>query len=262
MKKKFVNTYKFANQDINKFIFLLQKSVCPYKYIDDWEKFNETSLPEKEGFYSHLNMKDISDADYKHGKRVCKDFKIKALGEYHDLYVQIDTLFFGDVFNNFRNRCLKIYELDPAKFLSVLGLAWQAALKKAKVKLNLLTDIDMLLMIKKGIRGGICHAIHRYVKANNKYMKDHDKNKVSSYSQYWDVNNLYRWVMSQELPINGFEWVTEESDKGYFLEVDVQYPEKLPELHNHLPFLQNRIKIQKFEKLAANLHDKKNMLLT
>ena len=101
-------------------------------------------------------------------------------------------LIFVDVFKNFRKICLKIYHLDPVKFLSAPGLAWQAALKKAKVKLDFLTGIDMLLMVKKGIRGGICHSIYRYAKANNKYMKDYDKNKESSYLQYWDVNNLYR----------------------------------------------------------------------
>ena len=122
---------------------------------------------------------------------VCKDSEIKNLGEYHDLYVQSDALLLADVFENFRNMCVKIYELDLAKFLSFPGLAWQAAFKKTKVKLDLLTDIDMLLMVEKGIRGGLCHGIHRYAKANNKYMKDYDKNKESSYIQYWDVNNLY-----------------------------------------------------------------------
>ena len=226
--------------------------------MDDWEKFNETSLPEKEDFYSHLNMEDITDADYAHAKRVCKDFEIKNLGEYHDLYVQSNTLLLADVFENFRNMCLKIYELDPAKFLSAPGLAWQAALKKTKVKLDLLTDIDMLLMVEKGIRRGICHSIYRYAKANNKYMKDYDKNKESSYLKYWDVNNLYGWAMSQKLPVNNFEWIkdtsqfnedfmknyNEESDEGYFLEVDVQYLENIHELHNDLPFLSERIKLK------------------
>ena len=180
LKERFFNTYKFSNHDNNKFILLLQKGVYPYEYMDDWEKFNETLL-EKEDFYSHLNMEDITDADYAHSKRVCKDFEIKNLGEYHDLYVQSNTLLLADVFENFRNMCLEIYELDPAKFLSAPGLAWQAALKKTKVKLDLLTDIDMLLMVEKGIRGGICHSIYRYAKANNKYMKNYDKNKKSSY---------------------------------------------------------------------------------
>ena len=127
--------------------------------MDDWEKFNETSLLEKEDFYSHLNMEDITDADYVHAKNVCKDFEIKNLGEY-DLYVQSDTLLLADVLENFRNMCLKIYELDPAKFLSAPGLVWQVALIKTKVKLYILTDTDMMLMVEKGIRGGICHSIN------------------------------------------------------------------------------------------------------
>ena len=118
-------------------------------------------------------MEDITDVDYAHAKRICKDFEIKNLEEFHDLYVQSDTLLLADVFQNFRNMGLKIYELDPPKFLSAPGLAWQAALKKTKVKLDLLTDIDMLLMVKKVIRGGIFHSIvYRYVKANSKYKKD------------------------------------------------------------------------------------------
>ena len=101
--------------------------------------------------------------------------------------------------------CLKNYYLDPVKLLSAPRLAWQAVLKKTKVKLESLINIDILLIVEKGIRGGICHAIHRYTKANNKYMKDYDKNKESSYLKYWDVNNLYGWEMSQKLPINKFE---------------------------------------------------------
>ena len=96
--------------------------------MNDWENFNEASLPEKEDFYNHLNMEDITNGDYTHAKRVCKDFEIKNLGEYHDLYVQSDTLLLADVFENFRSMCLEIYELDPSKFLSAPGLAWQAAL--------------------------------------------------------------------------------------------------------------------------------------
>ena len=101
-----------------------------------------------------------------------KDFELKNLVEYHYLYLENDTRLLGDVFENFREICLKIYRLDPTKFLSAPGLAWQAALKRTEVKSELLTDIDMLLMVEKGIRGEICHAIHQYAKANNKYMKE------------------------------------------------------------------------------------------
>ena len=180
-----------------------------------------------------------------YAKRVCKDFEIKNLGEYHDLYLKSDTLLLADVFENFRKMCLKLYHLDPVKFLSAPGLAWQAALKKTEVKLELLTDIDMLLMVEKGIRGGICHAIHWYAKVNNRYTKDYDKNKESTYLKYLDVNNLYGWTNLQKLLVTKFDWIedtsqfngdsiknySKESDKGYFLEDDVQFPEKLYEYH-------------------------------
>ena len=113
LKEQFLNTYKFSNHDNNKFILLLWKGVYPFEYIDDWEKFNETSLLEKEEFYSHLNMEGITDADYVHAKEVSKDFEIKNVGEYHDLYVQIDTVLLAGVFENFRNKCLEMYQLDP-----------------------------------------------------------------------------------------------------------------------------------------------------
>ena len=116
--------------------------------MDDWEKLNETSLPEKEDFYSHLNMEDITYADYGHSKRVCKDLEMKNLGEYHDLYIQSDTLLLADVCKKFRNMCLEIYKFDPARFLTASSLAWQSSLKNTKVKLDLLTDIDMLLMVE------------------------------------------------------------------------------------------------------------------
>ena len=157
-----------------------------------WERFNETSLPDKEAFYSNLNMEDITDVDNKHAKIVFKYLINKNSGDYHDLYVQSDTLLPADIFENFRNMCIKVHELDPAHFLSAPGLAWQAWLKKTEVKLELLTDFDMLLMVEKRIRGGICHAMHRYAKANNKYMKDYNKDEEESFLEYLDANNLYR----------------------------------------------------------------------
>ena len=173
--------------------------------MDSWERFDENTIPPKEAFYSKLNLENIIDKDYEHVKKVWEAFEINNLGEYHDLYVQCDTFLLSHVFENFRNKGIEIYELDPAHFLSALGLAWQACLKKTKVELELLTDINMLLMVEKGTRDGICQAIHRYAKENNKYMKNYDKNKESSYIEYLDVNNLYEWAMSQNLPVNGFK---------------------------------------------------------
>ena len=122
-------------------------------------------------------MEDITDVDHRHTKRVFKNLNNKNLGDYHDLYVQSDTLLLADVFENFRNMCIKGYELDPAHFLLAPGLAWKSCLKKTGVKLELLANVDMLLIVEKGIRGGICPAIHRYAKANNKYMKNYDQNE-------------------------------------------------------------------------------------
>ena len=142
-------------------------------------------------------------------------------------------------------------------FLSAPRLAWQVCLKKTEVELELLTNIEMLMMIEKGIRDGICHAIHRYTKANNKYMKNYDKNVISSYLMYLDAKGLYGWGMSQKLPVKGFKWIEElskfnesfikdydeNSNKGYFFEVDVEYPKNLFNLHSDLPFLPERNKI-------------------
>ena len=128
--KKFANAYNFCNGDLNKFISLLRKGVYPYEYMNNWERFDETSLPDKELFYSSLNMENIDDIDYRNGNNAFKKFKLKNLGEYHDLYVQGNTLLLADVFENFRSLCLKVYELNPAHFLSLPGLAWQACLKK------------------------------------------------------------------------------------------------------------------------------------
>ena len=268
--KRFSSTYEFCNGDINKFILLLRKGVYPYEYMTDFNKFNNIELPPKEAFYSSLNMEDITIVYYRHAKRVFKNLNNKNLGDYHDLFVQSDTLLQADVFENFTNMCIKVYELDPAHFLSAPGLAWQACLKKTEVELELLTDIDMLLMVEKQIRGGICHAIHRYAKTNNKYMKNYDKNEESSFLEYLDANNLYKFAMIQLLPGYNFKFVKnvskideefiknydEDSDKVYILEVDVEYPKNLHDLHSDLPFL-----TEKCSELVCNLYDKKNYVV-
>ena len=197
----------------------------------------------------------------------------KTLGEYHNLYVQCDTFLLADVFENFRNKCIEIYKLDPSHFLSAPRLAWQACLKMTKKELELLTDIDMLLMIEKGARGRICQSIHRYSKANNKYMKSYDKDNISSYLMYLDARNLYGWAMSQKLPVNvensrlsRFNEIfkknyDENSDKGYFLEVDINYPKKLFDLHKDLPFFPERKNVNKKEKLICSIEDKEKYVM-
>ena len=252
----------FCKGELNKCVLLLRKGVYPYEDMDNWDKFDKATLPPKEAIYSKLNLEGISDADYAHAQNVWEVFGIKNRGEYHDLYVQSDTLLLADVFENFRNMCLEIYELDSTYFVSAPGLAWQVCLTKTGVKLELLTHYDMLLMVEKGIRGGICQATHRHAKANNKYMNSYDKKIDSSYIEYLDVNNLYGWAFSQKLPVNGFEWVknlskfnegfikeyNENSDKVYFLEVDVESPKTLFNSHKDLPFLPERKKNLKSRK--------------
>ena len=270
--ERFSNTYEFCGNDLNKFLILLRKGVYPYEYMDGWNKFNEKVLPSKESFYSSLTMEDISETDYAHANNVFEKLNINNLGEYHDLYVRSDTLLLADIFENFRQSCLENYQLDPANFVSLPGLAWQACLKKTNVELELLTDYDMILMIEEGIRGGICHAVNRYAHANNHYMKDYDKIKESSYIQYLDANNLYGAAISKKLPIKEFKWLddierideefikecNEISDKGYVIEADVDYPQELHDLHSDMPFLHERMVINKTKKLVCNLHDKKN----
>ena len=159
--KMFPSVYQFCKGDLNKFILLLLKGVYPYEDMNNWGKIDETTIPPKENFYSKLSLQGVSDEDYAHAQKGWQVFEIENRGEYHDLYVQSDILLLEDVFENFRNMCLEIYELDPVYFVSAPGLAWQACLKQTEVKLELITDYDMLLMIEKGIRSGICKATHK-----------------------------------------------------------------------------------------------------
>ena len=169
------------------------------------------------------------------------------------------------VFEIFRNICLIIYELDPAEYLSAPGLTRQPALKMIKAKLDLLPDIDMILMVEKGIRRNICHFIYWYAKANNKYMNNYDKNKELSHLHYYNVNNLYGWAILQKPPVNYFELIkdtsqfnenlikiyNEESDEENFLEIDNQYLQKLQKHYNGLPFLLKRMKIEKNREVCS-----------
>ena len=178
----------------------------------------------------------------------------------------------ANVYEDFRDTCLKHYKLDPAHFYTSPGLAWKACLKCTGIKLELLTDPDMLLMFEQGIRGGITQTVHKYASANNKYMGDRfDPKFESSYLQYLDANNLYGWAMSQPLPAGGFKWVdvnpneiselATRTDKGYVLEVNVSYPKELHDSHNDLPFMCERMEINGVEKLVPNLRDKKNYII-
>ena len=211
--------------------------------MNDWDKFKEMKLPPREAFCSKLNMTGVREEDYEHMNRVWKEFGLKDLGEYHDLYLKTDVILLANVFEAFRKVCLKNYGLDPAHFYTAPGLAWKACLKKTRIRLELLLDPEMLLMFERGIRRGITQSVNRWAKANNPYMgSEFVPDKPTKYLQYLDTNNLYGWAMSQPLPTGGFKWVSikpskisqlaERKSKGYLLEVDVKYPRELHNSHN------------------------------
>ena len=156
--------------------------------MDSWKRFNETELPSKDKFYSTLNLEDISDDDYAHAMNVWNTFNMSNLGEYHDLFVRLDTALLADVFENFRDKHIVTDKLDPVYFLTSPGLSWEACLKKTGVELELLTNENIFLTYEEGIRGDICNKVHSYAEANNKFMKNYDKNKESSFLMYVDTN--------------------------------------------------------------------------
>ena len=254
---------------------LIKKGIYPYEYMDSWDKFSEDKLPDKDKFYSKLNMDGVSDKDYEQACKVWKEFGINNMGEYHDLYLLTDVILLANVFESFRDVCMNNYGLDPAHFYTAPGLAWKACLKKTGIRLELLQDIDMLLMFERGIRGGITQSVHRYASANNPYMEEYDKDKETNYLQYLDANNLYGWAMSQPLPTGEFRWIncdawdpvklvneiSAKKNYGYLLEVDVDYPKELHDLHNDIPFMCSKMKVNGVEKLIPNLYDKKSYVI-
>ena len=262
--EKFQNLKKEFKEN---FELLTQKGVYPYDYMNCLAKFSETQLPIKEDFYSKLNDCNITDKEYKHAQDIWEKFKIRNLGEYHDLYLKTDVLLLADVFEEFRNICLENYNLDPAWYYTSPGLSWDALLKHSKVNLELLTDPDMLLMFEKGIRGGISMISNRHGRANNKYMKEKfDSSQPSKFVPYLDANNLYGWAMMKPLPVGDFHWMTGDELWNWrefpcVLEVDLEYPEELHESHNDYPLAPERIKINKVEKLIPTLLKKEKYVL-
>ena len=291
----FNNHKKYYTGD--KLSLVKRKGVYPYEYMDSLERFKEPKLPPKEAFYSKLNNEGINDEDYAHAKKVWKVFEMKHLQDYHNLYNETDVLLLPDVFENFRNICMENYKLDPAHYYTAPSLSWDACLKMTDVKLELLTDVDMLLMAETGIRGGVSMISNRYGKANNKYMGEstpprlmlnsiihilnlitplkipmintsYDPSKPSKYLAYLDANNLYGAALSMKLPTHGFKWMNKYELNHWekypcFLEVDLEYPKELHDLHNDYPLASERIMMckNKVEKLIPNLRDKEKHVL-
>ena len=254
-----IESLKYTSKEFKdeKLDLMARKGVYPYDYMDSFNKFNE-KLPTKENFFSIINNEHISNNDYQHAKTVWETFKLKTMGDYHDLYLKSDILLLADVFENVRKTCLEYYKLDPCHYFTSPGLSWDAMLKMTDIKLELMIDIDMFQFIEKGMRGGISYIANRYGKAKNKYMKSYNKNKPTKYIMYLDANNLYGWAMSQYLPTGGFRWMTdkqidnidlakynENSEKGLILEVDLEYPKELHKIHNDYPLAAERVSVNK-----------------
>ena len=258
-KDSFNNLTEFYEGD--QLNLLLRKGVFPYDWFDNFNKLSADHLPPKEAFHSILNDSGISEEDYQHAQKVWEIFDMKTMRDYHDLYLKSDVLLLSDVFENFRDVCQDNYHLDPAFYYTAPGLAWDACFKKTKVRLELLTDYDMLMMVEKGIRGGVSMISTRYGKANNPYMKDYDPDQPTKFISYLDANNLYGWAMCKPLPTDCFRFMSKEELKNWksqpcILEVDLKYPEHLNDLHNDYPLAPERVKVNDIEKLIPNLNDK------
>ncbi|XP_067943085.1 uncharacterized protein [Watersipora subatra] len=259
---RFLDSFKFMSSSLDKLAANLQpedrkqlkryysseklqlvsrKGVFPYEDFDDLSKLEATQLPPKEAFWSELNLRHISDEDYEHAKKVWNRFDMKTFREYLQLYLETDVLHLADVFEQFRDVCMKEYDLDPAWYYTSPGLSWDAMLKTTGLEFDPITCPDMLLFFEQCVRGGVSMIIKRHAKANNKYMKNYDESKPDSSIIYVDANNLYGDAMSRLLPVGDFKWMTDEQlenwqDVPCMVDVDLEYPKELHNLHNDYPF--------------------------
>lgn len=233
---------------------LAKKGVYPYDWMDSTDKF-EQGYPVYESFYSKLDDKNIKEKDYERGKKIYDMMGCGNMGDYHDLYLTTDVLLLADVFEKFRTMCFNYYKLDPCHYITAPALAWDALLSFTGVTLQLISDVDMYIMLESSKRGGITQSILRYAQANNQYMSNFDDSQSKKFITYIDANNLYGWAMTQCMPVNGFKWNNDEwtaekiaelkpdARKGYIFEVDLEYPAELHDLHADLPLAPENMSI-------------------
>ena len=270
------------------FKLICKKGEFPYDWFDDFGKLSEDVLiPDIETFYNKIKDENLSKEQYDDMMDTVQKFDIKNFKEFHDLYLKRDVFGLVDVFETFRDISMNAYDLDPAWYLGLPGFSWDAMLKKTGNKIELLTDVDMYMFFEKGIRGGMSKAVTRHFKANNKYLPNHDESKKSSFLMYLDANNLYGLAMVQKLPYSDFKWMKKEElndweNTACTLEVDLEYPKELHDLHNEYPLAPEHKNIKESEisdyskkclkdagnkfatknkKLVATLSDKKNYIL-
>lgn len=274
--KLLITKKEWSQLSSKKLNMLCTKGIYPYDYMDCENKMEDLQLPPKEAFYNILNNQSISNKEYRFAQSIWEKFDIKNMLEYTNIYLKTDVLLLADVFENFRNTSLNLYDLDPAHYFTTAMLSWDAMLKFTKERIELLTDIDMLMFVERGVRGGVSQCSQRYCKANNKYLTNYENNKESNYLMYFDVNNLYGWAMTQYLPHSNFEWIaidniekviatTDDSQYGYLIEADIEYPTELHNLHNDYPMCPEHMcpptPDSRHEKLLLNLFDKKNYVM-
>ncbi|XP_077279082.1 uncharacterized protein LOC143906713 [Temnothorax americanus] len=257
--KLIITRSEYADLSTEDLDLLTRKGVFPYEYVDSVDKLRETEFPPREVFYRSLTDET----------RVWRRFRVRDLGEYSDLYLKTDVLLLADIFEHFRDKCSESYGLDPAHYYTLPGYTWDVMLRYTGVRFELLTDIDMLLFVESGIRGGLSQCSLRYARANNRHVPTNDSSQPTTYLMYYDVNNLYGWAMSESLPYANFQWLDDpenfdattvpaDSNVGYILEVDLEYPRDLHDAHADLPLCPRRDKPpgKRQEKLLATLYDK------
>ena len=235
---------------------LLRKGIYMYEYMDSFDRFKETELPSKDKFYSSLRDSHITDEEYEHAKKVWKEFKIKNLKEYTELYCLLDVCLLADIFCQFREKIYNIYKLDVCHYISIPGLSFDAALKYTKCELELVQDPTIYKFLELGIRGGLCGAFHRMSQANNIHSPNYTSDKPTSFIINLDVNNLYGTCLVKKLPLKNFkfleyeeykniDWLNIKTNKnvGYIIECDLEYDESLHDYHNDFPLCPEKGKV-------------------
>lgn len=272
--------------DVSEFDLVRRKGVYPYDYMKSWSNFDEQQLPRKEDFFNQLTFSHISDSDYAHASTVWNTFKCKTLRDYTMLYLKTDCLLLADVIENFRDLTFKYYGLDAASFYTSPGLSFAAALKLTRAKIQLFSDVDMFNFISKGVRGGLTNSVTKYAEANNRFMENFDPAKEISYIHYFDYVNLYGYCLMLPLPVGDFRWLTDEEiarvnemllegisdyknffklpqDKSIILEVDLDYPDTIHDLHSQFPFCAQHVVPENCtqRKLICNLENKERYVI-
>jgi len=289
-KDQFRYTKRYLSEDD----LVFRKGIFPYEYMTGEEVMNETCLPPQEAFYSSLTETGIDDEAYEHALQMWHKFGCKTFKDYHDLYLKLDVMLLADVFENFRMKACESYDLDPLHYLTLPSFSWDACLKVTRVQLDLMDTPEKFLMIENNIRGGISVVSHRHAKANNAYTDDYyDFSTPTSFLLYVDSNNLYGHAMRQPLPFGEFEFLSDEaidnletniatipadSETGYILDVDLDYPSELHDLHSSYPCAPERVTVTRCmlsdysknlseghpattEKLIPNLNHKRNYVI-